>query len=42
MGAEAITYDASSKKPGVYRTIAQMTSDVTPGITQVVLNLTVR
>ena len=35
-GTQTITYDASSRKAGTYRTIAEMTSDVTPGTTQVV------
>lgn len=40
-GIQTITYDASSKSAGTYRTIAEMTSNVTPGITQVVQVLTV-
>jgi hypothetical protein len=41
-GSQTITYDASAKKPGTYRSIAEMTSDVTPGITQIIRTLTVR
>ncbi len=41
-GTQTITYDASSSKTGTYRSIAQMTSNVTPGITQVVEVLTVQ
>jgi subtilisin family serine protease len=40
-GTATITYDASSRQAGTYRTIAQMTSDVTPGITQVLQTLVV-
>jgi hypothetical protein len=36
-----VTYDASAKKAGTYTSVAGMTSDVTPGITQVVQTLTV-
>ena len=40
-GSAAVTYDASSKKAGTYKSVASMTSDVTPGTTQVVKTLTV-
>jgi hypothetical protein len=40
-GSVTITYDASSRQAGVYHSLAQMTSNVTPGITQVVVTLTV-
>ncbi len=40
-GIATITYDASSKKAGTYKTVAGMTSDVTPGTTQVVQTLIV-
>jgi hypothetical protein len=40
-GTAMVTYDASAKKAGTYTTVAGMTSDVTPGITQVVQTLTV-
>ena len=40
-GSVTIGYDASSKKAGVYSAIAAMTSDVTPGTTQVVQTFTV-
>jgi hypothetical protein len=40
-GTATIWYDASAKKAGTYRSIASMTSDVTPGTTQVVQTLTV-
>jgi len=40
-GSVTVTYDASSKKAGTYKTVAGMTSDVTPGTTQVVQTLTV-
>ena len=40
-GSVTITYDASSKKLGTYKSIAGMTSNVTPGTTQVVQTLTV-
>jgi hypothetical protein len=35
------TYDASADTPGSYNSVASVTSDVTPGITQVVQGLTV-
>jgi hypothetical protein len=35
-GSATIEYDASAKKEGVYHSVAAMTSNVTPGITQVV------
>jgi subtilisin family serine protease len=35
-GTQSITYDLSSKNAGTYRSVAEMTSDVTAGITQVV------
>jgi hypothetical protein len=37
-GSAAIGYDASSKKAGTYKSVASMTSDQTPGTTQVVQN----
>jgi len=40
-GSAAIGYDASSKKAGTYKSVASMTSDQTPGTTQVVQTLTV-
>jgi hypothetical protein len=40
-GTATIGYDASARKAGTYRSIASMTSDVTPGTTQVVQTLTV-
>jgi hypothetical protein len=40
-GSATITYDASSKKAGTYKSVAGMTSTVTPGTTQVVQTLTV-
>ena len=40
-GSAAIGYDASSTKAGTYRSVASMTSDQTPGTTQVVQTLTV-
>jgi hypothetical protein len=40
-GSATITYDASSKQAGTYKSVASMTSDVTPGTTQVVKTLTV-
>jgi len=40
-GTATVTYDASSKRAGTYKTIAGMTSDVTPGTTQVVQTLIV-
>jgi hypothetical protein len=40
-GTQTITYDASSKKAGTYTTTAAMTSDVTPGTTQVPQTITV-
>ena len=40
-GSATITYDASSKKAGTYKSVAGMTSNVTPGTTQVVKTLTV-
>lgn len=41
-GSQTITYVASSRKVGRYRSTASMTSDVTPGITQVAQTITVR
>ena len=35
-GSATIGYDASAKKEGDYHSVASMTSNVTPGITQVV------
>jgi subtilisin family serine protease len=40
-GSATITYDASSRQEGTYKTVASMTSNVTPGTTQVVKTLTV-
>jgi hypothetical protein len=40
-GTATITYDASAKKAGTYRSAAAMTSDQTAGTTQVVQTLTV-
>jgi hypothetical protein len=40
-GSATITYDASSKHAGTYKSVASMTSDVTPGTTQVVETLNV-
>jgi hypothetical protein len=40
-GTQAITFNASSKKAGAYRSVASMTSNVTPGTTQVVVLLSV-
>ena len=40
-GSVTIPYDISSKKAGTYRSVASMTSNRTPGITQVVTTLTV-
>jgi hypothetical protein len=40
-GTASILYDASANRAGTYRSIASMTSDVTPGTTQVVQTLTV-
>ena len=40
-GSVAIGYDASSKKAAVYRSDAELSSDVTPGTTQVIQTLTV-
>jgi len=40
-GTQTVTYDASAKKAGTYRAVADMTSDVTPGTTEVVQTLTV-
>jgi subtilisin family serine protease len=40
-GSVTITYDVSSRKAGTYRSQAAMTSDVTPGITQIQVPLTV-
>ncbi len=40
-GSQSITYDASSKKAGTYKSVAGMTSNVTPGVTEVVQTLTV-
>jgi hypothetical protein len=40
-GSVAIPYDISSKKAGTYHSVASMTSNRTPGITQVVTTLTV-
>jgi hypothetical protein len=37
----AINYDMTSKKAGAYHSVASMTSDQTPGITQIVTPLTV-
>jgi subtilisin family serine protease len=40
-GSVTIPYDISSKKAGTYHSVASMTSNRTPGITQVVTTLTV-
>ena len=40
-GTVTIPFDLSSKKAGTYRSVASMTSNVTPGTTQVVQVLTV-
>jgi hypothetical protein len=40
-GTVTFTYDASAETPGSYNSVASLTSDVTPGITQVVQGLTV-
>jgi hypothetical protein len=40
-GAQTLTYDASSKSAGTFHSLAAMTSDVTPGTTQVVQTITV-
>jgi hypothetical protein len=40
-GAATITYSASAKKAGTYKVVAGMTSNVTPGTTQVVKTLIV-
>jgi hypothetical protein len=40
-GTATAEYDASSTNAGTYRSVAAMTSDVTPGTTQVVQTLTV-
>jgi hypothetical protein len=40
-GSVTIPYDITSKKPGTYHSVASMTSNRTPGITQVVTTLTV-
>jgi hypothetical protein len=40
-GTASVGYDASARKAGTYRSVASMTSDVTPGTTQVVQTLTV-
>jgi hypothetical protein len=40
-GSVSIPYDISAKKAGSYGSVASMTSDQTPGITQVVTGLTV-
>jgi predicted RNA-binding Zn ribbon-like protein len=40
-GTKVVTYDLSANLPGTYSSIASLTSDVTPGTTQVVRNVTV-
>ena len=40
-GSQTVTYDASAKKAGTFTSLASMTSNVTPGTTQVVQTLTV-
>jgi hypothetical protein len=40
-GSATITYDAEAKRAGVYKSVATMTSNVTPGKTQEVVTLTV-
>jgi hypothetical protein len=39
-GSATVTYDATANAPGTYRSVAAMTSDVTPGTTQAVQTLT--
>lgn len=40
-GTATVGYDASSRRAGTYKSVAAMTSNVTPGTTQVVQTLTV-
>jgi subtilisin family serine protease len=40
-GSASILYDVTAKKAGTYRSVAGLTSNVTPGITQVVQTFTV-
>ena len=40
-GTATLGYQASADKAGTYRSIAGMTSDVTPGTTEVVVTLTI-
>jgi subtilisin family serine protease len=40
-GTQMITFDASAKKTGTYRSVAEMTSSVTPDTTQVIQTITV-
>ena len=40
-GVVTITFDVKANKAGTYRSVAAMTSDLTPGITQVVQTFTV-
>jgi len=40
-GTQSFTFDASAKKAGTYRSVAEMTSDVTPDTTQVIQTITV-
>ena len=40
-GTQSFTFDVSAKKAGTYRSVAEMTSDVTPGTTQVIQTITV-
>jgi hypothetical protein len=40
-GTVSFTFDASAKKAGTYRSVAEMTSDVTPGTTQVIQTINV-
>jgi hypothetical protein len=40
-GTKVVTYDLAANLPGTYSSIASLTSNVTPGTTQVVRNVTV-
>ena len=40
-GTQSFTFDASAKKAGTYRSVAEMTSNVTPDTTQVIQTITV-
>ena len=39
--AVTIDYDASARQDGVFSSVASLTSDITPGVTQQVVTLTV-